>query len=555
MDNTMHHQSDLLTEKEMELLLSLSSDFVSVRNTNDLLEVITRSIKDLIGFNHIHICRVNADGKTFTSYVPDTLSTSQEYPLYQDAKKMKLAIDDNFADKSFYSPDPVCFNLENLRNDAAFPMHFTIVYETGIRQVVIMRLSKANKVFGFWFLFFRHLNPIDIKSLKLIKGVSHQISSAVSNIISIEDIKKREEEKTRILAFSNTIASGMDKEALSKIIKTQLAELFGIKDFCFFLITKDKTKRMAFLFDPDALFAKHTSFTKMKGQSFDNTDGIYDKIIESEGLVVFDVAAWKKWTTPHPFMDVITAMDMKQMGGNMVRIGQEDIGIMTFSHDNIVEMNQHFRLYESICSQLAVAASNLYNLEKITKKEEETARLLEFSNAIASVRDKSILGKIIHKQLSEIFGISNYCIWINSRDKQKRIPFLFDNSEEVANHPLFAKSLSEFNSTKDYIFNRCLQTNEIVLLDPSSWDGPDKPAYAYAEYANAFNFLGLGASRIDLADDDYAVIVFSHHDVTEIALSQRFYRSVCSQLSVAISNLIANEEIIEKQEEKTLLLS
>jgi formate hydrogenlyase transcriptional activator len=554
MTHTDKRLTDLQENQEIELLLSISADFVSTRDADDLLTVVTNRLRDLIGFHHIHISTIDEEEKTVTSYIADPLSTTGFHPLYSTRAVTKLPIDDAFIERSYGSAEPVYIDLEQLKDNTALPFHFRIVYDTGIRQVVIMRLLKTGTPFGFWFLLFNHADPIDQDRLRLIKGISHQISSAVSNIINNEDIRRREDEKTRILAFSKAIASVRDRETLSKIIKVQLAELFNIKEYCFWLLTPDRMKRKPFLFDCDAQFVNHPSFQKVLKEDgyLDNNDNIFDRIIRSNEILFFDIEDLETWEVPHPLMDVITSMKMTQMGGNMVRIEDEDIGIISFTHDNMAEMTTQYRLYESICSQLAIVVSNLHNNEQIKIKEEETARILAFSNAIASVREKDVLAKILRAQLGDIFGMIDYCIWLNHPDQTKRIAFLYDKDTPIALSPLFYQGLDlftssdKYTSSDDYIFQKALESDEDILLDSSDWRTPDQPGYVYAEYANEFNFEALGASRIRLGDENLAVIIFSYNTIPTARTNHRFYRGIFSQLALTLSNLLATEKVNEQ---------
>ena len=534
-----------LREQEMEILLSLSGDFASVRNTSELLSVVIARLQNLIGFHHVHIGTIDESGKTISSWMNSVGIKGKSNTKSPD---WILEIE-GVIKKSFHSSEPLCIELGQLKNDPSFPLYIKGELESGMHQVVIMRFSSSDQPFGFWFLYFKHIDPIDQNSLRLIKGISHQISSALLNIKSIEAIRKRDEEKSRILAFSNIIASVKDREKLSKIIWEQLHQLFNIRDYCFFLLSEDYKQRKPYLFDVDAEFANHPSFLRMKDDYFDNNDKVYDQILQSNGLRIFDVDEWRRWSQPHPYMDVITAMGMKQMGGNVVRIGDEVIGIMTFSHDNASEIVEQYALYESICSQLGVVASNLYSADQMRNKEEEKSSILEFSNTIASVRDKDTLATLLREQLHQIFGTIDYCIWLNSKDKTKRIAFLYDKTTPIAKNPLFEKGLEMFATSNDYLFSQALKTDEVIFIDSRDWQEEDQPAFIYGQYASAFNIKAFGANRIRIADEDLAVIVFSHNDIPQFKKNLRLYWSICSQLAITLSNLLATIKISEQLEE------
>ncbi len=82
------------------------------------------------------------------------------------------------------------------------------------------------------------------------------MSIAVSNIIANQDIKFREEEKSRLLEFSNAMASVEDKQLLGRILKQQLEDLFSIDFYVIHALSKDKKTFRPIFYDPDSDFAK-----------------------------------------------------------------------------------------------------------------------------------------------------------------------------------------------------------------------------------------------------------------------------------------------------------
>jgi formate hydrogenlyase transcriptional activator len=362
MKRKIDNKGTLIREQEMELLLSISADLVTVRDSDGLLRVVTVKLKDLIGFDHIHICTLSPDRKSFGSFISDSVSRKTAASMGLEF----LPVNDGFTDKSLMSASPLCLDLDSLKDDPKIPGHYKQVYDSGIRQVVINRLGTADGPLGFWFLLFTHSDPVEHNSLKLIGGISHHISSAVSNIISNREISRREEEKTSIL---------------------------------------------------------------------------------------------------------------------------------------------------------------------------------EFSNAIASVRDRDVLGRIVQQQLWHILGISHYCIWLNSSEKNERIAYLYDKDTPIAKSPLFQQGLQIFTSSEDYLFQQSLAGDEVTMIEEKDWQRPEQPAYIYGVYAREFNVRGFGASRLRLAGEDLAVMVFSHDQLDHVRNRMPLYRSICSQLAIVLSNMLGTEKI------------
>ena len=147
-------------ELEREILLSLSTDIASLRNTEQLVDVIRRKLKILLGFTHSEIIAC-------------------AYPLY-----------DGILEKAFTSVRPLVFDLEYLAEEGNIPIYLRMSYESGSRQVCISRLLHRGEVLGFWLNFYEERIPITPDRLRLVEGLANQISVAVSNISANELIAR-----------------------------------------------------------------------------------------------------------------------------------------------------------------------------------------------------------------------------------------------------------------------------------------------------------------------------------------------------------------------------
>ncbi len=139
------------------------------------------------------------------------------------------------------------------------PAYVDFWKKAGLTDVLCVALKAAGKNIGCVFL---HTDAAAANTLNvnLLKGVCAQLSVAVSNILSNEEIVRREKEKSKLLLFSNAIVSVRDKKRLATILKEQLGDLFAIKDYVIYVLSDDKKTQYALLFDATAHFAKHLEY-------------------------------------------------------------------------------------------------------------------------------------------------------------------------------------------------------------------------------------------------------------------------------------------------------
>ncbi|HXB08583.1 MAG TPA: sigma 54-interacting transcriptional regulator [Puia sp.] len=177
-------------ETELSILLSLSTDIASVRNDQELLEVIKKQLKGLLGFTHTIMATFNKDEMTVSAFLLDPQSRSRSHPEYAGAVADRYPLHDGVLEKVFTSAIPLVFDLGDLLAEGNIPRYLRIPYESGSRQVCIARLLHRGEVRGFWIIYYDEKAPVAAGRLRLIEGLANQISVAVSNIIANDVIAR-----------------------------------------------------------------------------------------------------------------------------------------------------------------------------------------------------------------------------------------------------------------------------------------------------------------------------------------------------------------------------
>ena len=363
--NILANENILRREAERELLLSISTDIAAVRSSSELLKVVNKRFKSILGFSHTIIGTINQDQLSVTPFMLDPDARSKTHELYEEALLKNYTIADGILDIAMESGKPVIINLETLAQKVELPLYLKINYESGIRQAIAVRFSKGENVHGFLILLYENQHAFCKNKLNLIESLANQISVAVLNIVANEEIKTRENEKSRLLAFSNAIASVSDRTMLAKTLKHQLKDLFDINEYVIHKLSADKTKHTPILFDPDADFPKHPDFKKLLDTETDIHDGIFDVILASDEPVFFEIGDWTKLPYEPIYANAAVAEGLKTMVGVVIKYGNENIAIMNFKHEDHERLQQNYNLFKSILSQIAVMVSNVIANDKI----------------------------------------------------------------------------------------------------------------------------------------------------------------------------------------------
>jgi len=363
---------------QKDMLIALGIRFASVRSNEELLEAIHESLKEVVGFTHTNLAVIDNDKSTAHAYFIDPQRANRQYIDYSNLLHSRHAIDDGFMGKVLLSDEPVIFDLENPVSARPLPGYLKNSYDNGIRQVVMTKFAKEKELFGFWILTFDHDNVISNSVLQVIREVTKQLSVAVRNILVNLEYERQEKEQGRLMQFSNAIVAIRDKHKLAVTIKEHLRELFKIDDFLVWSLSPDHQSRSPFLFDENPFFEQNSIFGNIPEKHFKNDDGIYDTILKTAGVSYFHADDLETAYSGHPFfLNVISASDMAEMGGSVLRVGDDVVGILTFTSRYIHLVKEREELYLSICSQIAIVASNLFSTWKISEQLAEISSFKE----------------------------------------------------------------------------------------------------------------------------------------------------------------------------------
>lgn len=549
-------------EEEKSILLSLSNEIAALKSRKDLSRVVNTKIMTLFSLEEFGIAQIDEGGETYSAFTLEFTDRTKQFSDYTSITTARYSIHDPICSQILQSEEPLLIDVDEVVKQSDMPAYVAFWKKAGFKYYLAVRLRVGGINIGYAIFHLADKGAVDPKSI-LLRGICAQLAVAVSNILANEKILEREIEKTRLLEFSNAMASVRDRQTLAKILKNQLNELFGIEDYVIHVLSKDKKTHRPVLFDDEADFAQHPDFQKLIHVDTDVNDGVFNKILASEELVAFNVEDWFNSPTPPVYSEAAKAVNIERMAGVSIKLGQENIAVMNFRKDGLNPFTFQKPLFKSICSQLAITISNITANDEIRGREEEKSMLLEFSNAIASVRDKYIFAKILKQQLTKLFSIEDYVINILSEDEQNVIRFLYDIENEIFKKKEFLKLLDIPININDGVFDKILASDVPVTFKVEEWANWKKPP-VYHEAAIATGLRNLTGMRLQLGEKNIAFISLKHGDFGLLPSQLPFLKSICSQITIAVSNIIANEKVNEQlveieqykeqlEEEKTYL--
>lgn len=206
MDNKASETNAILTalqqrEQEQLLLLSISNRLAGVTDNAGLSEVVQQQLKGALAFHNFVIGVTDKDEKQYRVFYHNE---SKVFTLFQEKQ---LDVNDGFFNTVLMSADPVTFDLGSLlKNKLKLPCFIESGYQSGIREVVALPLQYQKNNPSIVFLFFKTQNSMSRDAMRLLKGLSSQMSITISNLILIGQMELHRE------AIENSKGQAVEKK-------------------------------------------------------------------------------------------------------------------------------------------------------------------------------------------------------------------------------------------------------------------------------------------------------------------------------------------------------
>ncbi len=342
-----------------------------------------------------------------------------------------------------------------------------------------------------------------------------------------------------MLRISKEVASVRCKTDLFPIIDSYLKKLFSFDDGVICVVNEDKVTHSAFLYNPEEVFAKYPGCEGLAEMRFSTDDGIYNPIVNSPGVIVFELEEIAKLPNASVYIPFWIGHGMTQLIGVPLQAGSKSIGSFSFytKKRNPIP-GENFELLHAICSQIAIAIENILANEEIERREKEKTILLSFSNDIAAIRDRDGLKNTLKKYMSDLFQINEYIITINNEDGKTYSYLLHDLPADDPSDKGFKIITGESMPVRGSLTGAVLASDEPMTFDIA--EIKEKALYSFPsasfwEYASAKQIRGM---RLKVADKDIGILWTQPGRINE-----RLLQGIAAQSAVAIANVIANEKI------------
>lgn len=363
------------------------------------------------------------------------------------------------------------------------------------------------------------------------------------------EVEHYKKEKDILLALSNDITKVREKNDLITLFKKRIKGLYYFTHTIVTIIDcKDETYTPFLLDNEGSPIRSHERYQEMVKAHFSLNEPFIQAVLQAEEPISFLLEDIMDQPQSPPFLRVNYEKGVRQILMTKLMKEGKPMAFIHIYSDRPDSFTQEFRnVMKGIAPQLSGAVSNIIKNEEILNKEKEKSFLLDFSSDMATVRTKEELAHAVHAGLKKLNPSGGFVIRRINEDNTTMSPYVYDlkqghdpkmiNALENARYPI-----------NDGLQNRILNCN-IPLLFNVEREIQRGITSAYLQYWKMMGFKEIVGIRLRNGETNHGILFL---DINQINV--QLLQGICAQISIALANIMANEQINKKQAEQEFLL-
>ena len=541
---------------ERDVLLSLNRDIASSRDKMQLTQILLDKLDPLLGNFGVVIYLFDREQETVTPYL---IALNERFNIpsdYASLIKLPMPIDDGMTGRALSQQDALLVDIDQLPAKYHGIGRVKSMRLNGVKQCLNMGLRSGSETIGLLSLPSTHENTFGRRHLQLVRQVGDLVSIALTNILSNEEIVVRNKQKEVLLSISREIAQVRNKQDLLQILRRHLRSILPYADAAIGVIDEPTGFQRFFLADVDEVRFSHPDYYDIVTRLYPPDDGIFDVALKSPGPVVLD---WDELISRPQVPDYIQfgyKTGTVESAGIALRDGNRDFGVLYLASDKKNTFTKHhLTLLEVIASHLSTAVANIFSNEEIERKDHEKSILLSLGNDISHVRDKNDLLQVINSRLKKLFSFTHSAVGIIGPGKDTYTSFILDPQSKSKEHPEYEQYRKVDFPVNDGIADKVISVEEPIVFDLDELSKlAGMPGYVTINHDLGIKEMVVVGLRIKGEPIGFLVLFADRKngfDSNQLSL----LKGIAAQVSTAVSNIMANEDIEKREREKAVLLS
>ena len=528
MKNQLDQKSQQLLESEWR------QGALQIRERSDLLKLLTGILQNHFKFSGILIQSVDPHTGTYYPFLIDHLSKARNLSEFKALSNTRAPLEDPIVRDALQQSGSFTVSLKELVADPQVPYWIRINFEYGVKEALVTPLKIKNEIVGISYIWSEKENAFDERAAGIMDILAMDLGYAISNTMVNEMLNQRDWFNELLLSFSHELAAVKTREDLSHVVEKGMKNLISFDDYMIAFLSPGKYDDGIFL-SSIALGAPQQQWLR-ENSSIEN---------------LFQLAGGNS----NP--SIVYASDLDKAGappcfgnGNGDQPGEILLQVLSGGPEIQLGLlltsgkNGHFdapdrELIQRISSHLATAVANILMTEELIRRERDKSVLLAFSHEIASVRNKEGLRKAIEKVSGKLSNMARFLIRGINDDHETMTIYICDDKVKKSVEDTGQRfMLNASFPLKDGISEMILSGNEtrVFVLQEMIESGRASSCIHFWKSLGAQKCV---ATPLKTGGRDLGIFwVDSEYPDVEMI------ESICAQISIAMSNILATEELM-----------
>jgi formate hydrogenlyase transcriptional activator len=359
-----------------------------------------------------------------------------------------------------------------------------------------------------------------------------------------------EQERKVLLGLGNDITRIREKNDLITLFKKRIKGLFYFTHTIVTLIDYKDETYVPFLLDNDgSAIRSHDRYQEMVKSRFSLNEPFIQWVLHTDEPISFILEDIMDQPKSPAFLRVNYEKGVREILMTKLMKEGKPMGFIHIYSDKPGSFTNELRnVMKGIAPQLSSAVSNILQNEELLNKEKEKSFLLDFSSDIATVRTKEDLARAARVAISKLKQKSGYVIRRINEEDNTASPYVFDLGLQQHDQKIVSALEKARYPIDDGLQNRVLNSPIPLLfnVEREIQRGITSPYLQTWKEMGFKNFLGI---RLRNGETNHGMLFL---DIEEINVP--LLQGICAQISIALANIMANEQIGKKQEEQGFLL-
>jgi formate hydrogenlyase transcriptional activator len=376
-----------------------------------------------------------------------------------------------------------------------------------------------------------------------------KISKTAIEADVFKSLRKELSAKNILLSLTEDIARIKAKKELMHLIRERFQKLFYFYHCTITVLSEDKKTFTIFFLDPESKLKGHKDYTELITRNNAVQDGVYNVVLQSRVPVVFNVGEVASSADLPFYIHILLESGLKEFLSVSLVYENEPIGVLTFFSDKLESFALDiFPVVQGIAGQVSLAVKNTMANEEIERREEEKSILLSLSNEIATVRNRDDFLVVVSAKLKELFAVQGFGIGLINEDRKTHTPFLLAIEENIGSHADFKEVVSKKYGVNDGVFDIVMNSNDPVTFIVSEFK-EEKEYPLYVQFWKDMGIQSILGIRLRVSENNLGCLYFHLEPNLLCNIRSNLLKGVCAQISITLSNILANEKIARQLEE------